>query len=171
MKKLVLSLTFAFILGSNALIYSKDRYLVVRNPFDALEEMFHECSQEAEKALGLNWVSKGSNRMPVTNIMDEDKNLIIEMQVPGFKKDEIEVKIEPNRLTVSGKKEEKKEDKNQKYLHKESISSSFVKSVSLPVEVIIEKVTSTLQDGVLKITLPKKEISAQSKVVTIQESK
>lgn len=168
MKKLLLSTLFACNLFSAAEA-SKDKYILVRNPFDAMEEMFDYYSDEAEKI----WNSTGmpfiSNRGPAINIIDEGKDFVVEVQVPGFKKEQIEVKIESKSLKVSAKKE-KKEETTKKYLKSKAFVSSFVKEISLPSEVVVDKVTSTLQDGILKITLPKKETKSESKIVEIKES-
>ena len=169
MKKLLLSTLFACNLFSTAEA-SKDKYILVRNPIDAMEEMFDYYSDEAEKIWNSSGMSFVSNRGPAINIIDEGKDFVVEVQVPGFKKEQIEVKIESKSLKVSAKKEEKKEEATKKYLKSKAFVSSFIKEISLPGEVVVDKATSTLQDGILKIILPKKEAKSESKIVEIKES-
>ena len=63
--------------------------------------------------------------------------------------------MEPRRLTISGKREMKKEEKKGRTLYAESSASLLLRIVDLPAEIEIEKVKATLKQGVLNITLPK----------------
>lgn len=96
---------------------------------------------------------------PAVNILENEKNYEIELAAPGMKKEDFRIHVENNdELVISLEKkheEEKKEKKN--YLRREFSYSSFRQSYILPDEVAVENISAAMTDGILKITLPKKE--------------
>jgi HSP20 family protein len=82
---------------------------------------------------------------------------MVSLAVPGMKKDDFNIDVEGNMLTISSEKEESKEEKEDKYTRKEYNYSSFSRSFTLPDEVNKEKIEAKYEDGVLKLMLPKKE--------------
>ena len=106
---------------------------------------------------------------PAVEVSDTAEAVVVKVQVPGINKDDIQLTITENALTVKGemKEEEKKEDKN--YHRQEFRYGAFVRSVALPAPVQAEKASAQLKDGVLEVTMPK---SAEAKVkhIPIQAS-
>lgn len=92
-----------------------------------------------------------------TDVYETDKDIIVEMNVPGFKKEDIKVSFQDGYLKVEGKAEEEREEKEKNYWRKEIRKGSFVRVIPLPREVEVKKAKASLKDGVLKITLPKTE--------------
>jgi HSP20 family protein len=95
--------------------------------------------------------------VPAVNITENKDNYMVSLAVPGMKKGDFNIDVEGNILTISSEKEESKEQKEDKYTRKEYNYSSFSRSFTLPDEVNKEKVEAAYEDGVLKLTLPKKE--------------
>jgi HSP20 family protein len=95
--------------------------------------------------------------MPAVNIMDNKDDFTVALAVPGMKKDDFNIDIDGNMITISCEKEEKKEDKDAKFTRKEYNYSSFTRSFTLPDEILKEKIEARYEDGVLKLMLPKKE--------------
>jgi HSP20 family protein len=91
------------------------------------------------------------------NIAESRDNLEVKAEVPGFKENEIEVSVEPNRLTISGKHETEttKEEKKGKTVYSEFCSNQILRIVDLPASVDAEKTTATLKNSVLQLTMPK----------------
>ncbi|HVW99165.1 MAG TPA: Hsp20/alpha crystallin family protein, partial [Candidatus Babeliaceae bacterium] len=81
----------------------------------------------------------------------------LSLAVPGMKKDDFNIDVNGSMITISSEKEESKEEKEKNYNRKEYNYSSFSRSFPLPDEVNKEKIDARYEDGVLKITLPKKE--------------
>jgi HSP20 family protein len=80
----------------------------------------------------------------------------VQAEVPGFNANELEVSLDPPRLTVSGKKETSKEDKKKgRTVYQEKCSSELLRIIDLPVEVDAAKTTATLKNGVLAVNMPK----------------
>ena len=79
---------------------------------------------------------------------------MVSLAVPGMKKDDFNIDIEGNMLTISSEKEENKEEKEKRFTRKEYSYSSFSRSFTLPDEVEVQKIEARYEDGVLKIRLP-----------------
>lgn len=94
------------------------------------------------------------------NISETDDSLAVEAEVPGFDAKDLEVSVEPQRLTISGKKETKEESKKGKTIYKEQCSNEILRVVDLPAEVDAAEAAATLKNGVLSLALPK---AAQAK--------
>lgn len=92
-------------------------------------------------------------------LSDNDKEFTITAGMPGFTEKDVEIKVEPRRVFISGKREEKSEDKKKGETFYSERSNEVFRTIDLPAEVDPDKVKATLSKGELEITLPKKEIS------------
>jgi HSP20 family protein len=100
------------------------------------------------------------------NITESGENLEVKAEVPGFNEKEIEVSVEPRRLTITGKREtEQREEKKGKTVYSESCSDQILRIVDLPANVDAEKTTATLKNGVLHLTMPK---AAKARAIEIK---
>lgn len=97
------------------------------------------------------------NKIPAVNIAESESGFDIELAVPGLKKEDIKINLDKNLLTVSAevKKEETAETKN--YSKKEFSYNSFSRSFTLPESVDQTKIEAAYTDGILKLTVAKKE--------------
>ncbi len=108
------------------------------------------------------WFTNGGSwdralTVPSANIIEEKDSYKVSVAAPGLKKNDFNIDVEGNMLTISSEKEETKEDKEAQYTRKEYNYSSFSRSFTLPEEVNQDKIEAQYEDGVLKLTLPKKE--------------
>ena len=113
-------------------------------------------------------VASRGTTMPAVNISENDKDFVVELAAPGMKKDDFNVNLERNVLTISSeiKSEEKTEDKQ--FTRKEFSYQSFQRSFTLPESVDQDKIDANYKDGVLRIVLHKKEeVIPKSKVIKI----
>lgn len=109
---------------------------------------------------------------PVDIEMTEtDKTLQIKAEVHGFNEKELEVSVEPTRLTITGKHETSKEETKDKMVYSETMASDILRVVALPAEVDAAKVTATVKNGVLNITVPKAAKVQTVRVSTPEERK
>jgi HSP20 family protein len=101
------------------------------------------------------------------NIVEAEDCLEVKAEVPGFSEKEIEVSVEPSRLTITGKRETetKREEKKSKTVYSEFCSNQILRTVDLPAIVDAEKTTATLKNGVLQLTMPK---TATTKAIEIK---
>jgi len=91
---------------------------------------------------------------PKNDVIELEKSYRIDLYVPAFKKEDFKISIEDRVLTIEG---ERKLDKELKYNVKESFFGKFRKTYTLPKNSDANEITSTYLDGVLQITVPKKE--------------
>jgi HSP20 family protein len=94
---------------------------------------------------------------PALDVYEENDTVVVKADLPGMAKDDIQVSLADDVLTIRGekKREEKVEEKD--YFFSERTSGSFSRSVRLPVEVQADKVSATFKEGVLELRLPKSE--------------
>ena len=101
-----------------------------------------------------DWFQAESEILPSfdLHIKEKENSLIVEAEVPGFSAKELEVSLEPWRLTISGNKEMK--EAQGKTTYRES-SEQFLRLIDLPSEIDTRKASATLKNGFLEITVPK----------------
>ncbi len=113
---------------------------------------------------------RGAN-LPAVNISEDDENFEVEVAAPGLKKEDFNINLENNLLTISGEHKEENEEKEGKKISRREFSyTSFTRSFTLPETVEGEKIKAKYQDGVLKLTLPKKEEAKKQPPKQIQIS-
>ena len=107
------------------------------------------------------------NNIPPYNIIETDKEFLIEFSVPGFNKKDFSIEVEENNLKVS--KLSSENDKLENKFYKRQFNySQFEKNFTIPEEVNIDKINSIYENGILKIFLPKIKEFKQSKIKSIQ---
>ncbi len=95
---------------------------------------------------------------PAVNVAEDENSYGIEVLAPGFKKEQFNLKVEDNTLTISAEMEENNESKETKYTYREFRHESFKRSFHLPENEIDEDaISANYNDGVLKVVLPKRE--------------
>jgi HSP20 family protein len=108
---------------------------------------------------------------PAVNIDENKHNYTLSIAAPGLKKDDFNIEIEGNTISISCEKEETTEEEDSRHVSKEYNYSSFCRSFTLPENVNQDKIDARYEDGVLKLTLPKKEEAKKadmSKHITVQ---
>ena len=95
--------------------------------------------------------------VPAVNITEQKNEYKVELAVPGMKKDDFKIAVDGNMLTISSEKEESSEEKEKRFTRKEYSYSSFSRSFTLPEEINLEKIEAKYEDGVLRLSLPRKE--------------
>jgi HSP20 family protein len=98
-----------------------------------------------------------SNWAPAVDIYETDKEIVLKAEIPGMQEKDIQIKVEDNILSVSGERRMEKEVKEENYHRIERSYGSFSRSFTLPQTVDRDQIKAAYKDGVLKVTLPKKE--------------
>lgn len=99
---------------------------------------------------------------PAVNITEQKDKYLVSMAAPGLKKEDFKIDIDGNMLTISSEKEENKEEKEDNFTRKEYNYSSFSRTFTLPEEINQEKIDAKYEDGVLRISLPRKQETKKS---------
>ncbi len=132
-----------------------------RRSFDLLNSMFSNFQDEKASSLSDDF-------SPTINTREGEFAYHIEVDLPGVKKDDINIQIEDGVLVVSGERKVKKEIKEENYYKIESNFGSFSRSFSLPEEVDVESIHAESEDGVLEVVVPKLESAKVDKVKKIE---
>ena len=108
--------------------------------------------------------SFGSDWRPAVDVAETENDIIVKAEIPGIDPKDIDISITGDNLTIKGEKKEEKEKTGKCYHRVESSYGSFKRTITLPVSVDIDKVTADGNNGLLEITLPKKEESKAKKI-------
>ena len=140
-------------------------YLTRRNQ-NWLPEVFNDF-------FDTNFLPKANCTAPAINVIEKENEYDVELAAPGTTKEDFKVSLdeEENLVVALEKKQEcKKEDEKCHYLRREFSYTHFHQTLLLPDEVDREKITATVENGILKVVLPKKsaqEMKKESKVIDI----
>ncbi len=109
-----------------------------------------------------------SGDVPSVNIIENENDFVLELAAPGEKKEDFKISLENQLLTISSEVKEEKEENKTNYTRREFVFSSFSRSFTLPKNILHDKVVADYKDGILRITLPKKEEPKLSREITIK---
>jgi HSP20 family protein len=96
-----------------------------------------------------------SGRHPAVNTWEDEKSFFVEAEIPGLKREEIEISVLGNELRISGGTEHEKEEKAAKYHQRERFVGKFSRVLRFPCEIDNGSVEAKYEAGILTITLPK----------------
>ncbi len=131
------------------------------HPFEDMERLFDDF-------FAPNWLRAGSRRwpfssdgadgrMPAVDVVDRDSEIVVTAEVPGVKKENLEVSVTDNSVNIRGKSHSESQVGEGEYVRREISAGSFARTVSLPGEVDVDAAKAEFADGVLTLTLPKAE--------------
>ncbi len=101
--------------------------------------------------------TENMNWMPAANVKETDRMFEIELSVPGYTKKDIHMEMNNDMLRITGEMKDEVKTKNDEYTRREFSYGSFTRTFHLPEFVKDDKITAKCKDGVLLVTLPKKE--------------
>lgn len=136
------------------------RFLVKRTPDNFIKSVNDEISSILNRHFDSYYPEFGYDEdmdklsMPV-EVTDKEKEYDIRAELPGVKKEDLDVDVEKNTITIRAKKEEENEEGSKGYKKSEFKYGEFSRSVYLPQDINIEKTEAKLEHGVLKIQAPK----------------
>ncbi len=101
---------------------------------------------------------------PALDVEETDDSFIVRMDLPGMNKKDIHVSLDNNVLTIQGERKREKEEKDANYYCTERFHGSFRRSFTLPSQVDPDQIKADYKNGVLTVTLPKKEEAKARKI-------
>lgn len=138
------------------------------NYSDFLDELFNKGAQELNKGMelldktvknvfGSGGKASATGTVPAINIVETNENFRVEVAAPGYTKSDFKLQINNDVLTISAEKEQEQAKEGEQYVLKEYQYASFSRSFKLDPEIDSKKISANYQDGVLNITLGKKD--------------
>ncbi|MCB0462419.1 MAG: Hsp20/alpha crystallin family protein [Flavobacteriaceae bacterium] len=109
--------------------------------------------------------------LPAVNVLDTANDYLVEMAVPGLKKSDFDINIDNHVLSISAEVKSEYEDvENESFTRREFGYSSFKRTFTLPESVETDKISAKYEDGILKVTLPKREEAKKKPLKNIKVS-
>lgn len=133
-----------------------------------VENMFEDMLAPFTGGAALSRFSEDGSISPRLNVVETEKSYEIEAELPGVKKEDVKVAIDNQRVTIEGEaKREEQQREGENLLYTERGARKFVRSFMLPSEVDDANAQARMENGVLTLSLPKKQASA-AKRLTVQ---
>jgi HSP20 family protein len=107
-----------------------------------------------------NW--HGAKNIPSVNVTETPKEYKIEVAAPGYEKKDFKLEVEDGMLNISTERKEEKEEKGKNWLRKEFSYNQFSRSFQVPENTVADKIDARYENGILHISLPKKEVAVSN---------
>ena len=140
------------------------------SPFEEMERWFEESFRRPFFAP--SWMPRFKLpefgvTYPTVDIFEDGNDVVVKAELPGIKKEDIEVNISDDVITISGEKKSEEKVEKKDYYRLERTFGSFTRSLQLPAETQTDKAKASFRDGILEVRMPKPE-AAVRKVKKIQ---
>lgn len=141
------------------------------SPWRELEEMSNRLSRMFDDTWTGTTPRNGGTWFPPVNVEETQDQLVLTAELPGMSHDDIELELENNILTISGNKQQEREEKEDRRYHLwERRYGSFQRSFTLPRTVSADEIEARFKDGILFVHMPKVE-EAKGRKISIRSEK
>ncbi|HET7379553.1 MAG TPA: Hsp20/alpha crystallin family protein [Gaiellales bacterium] len=134
------------------------------SPFQQMERMQRDLDRlfggfaiESDQGQRRTW-------LPPVDVEQTPEAMILKLDLPGIDRDAISIETHDGILTISGKRDEQKEETHEGYVMRERITGSFARSFSLPPHAKVDDIGAAVQDGVLTVTVPRPAAESPKKI-------
>jgi HSP20 family protein len=131
-----------------------DPFRSLRRREDAFEDAFRDLLRRFGPVLP-RFEIEGEVLAPSAEVAESDSEVTVKMEIPGVEKEQLQISVTDDELTVRGEVRKETEEKKKSYHRQEICYGAFQRTLTLPTEVDAAKAAAELKNGVLKITLPK----------------
>lgn len=144
----------------------------VWDPFEELD-LFRGWRPFRERGIPARlsrWLEEGAGAVrfaPAVDVSEDDDRYLVTAEIPGASKDDVTVEADDQMLTIRGEKRSEREGKKEQTRWVERSYGSFSRSFTLPANAATDRVSAAFKDGVLTVTIPKREES-KPKVISIK---
>jgi len=133
-------------------------------------EMITDLQSEMNRTFNRSLTSRDSwpaGHYPNVEVREEDDAYHVHADLPGLKKEDLNISVEGNRLTLKGERKHEKEKKEKGYYYSERSFGAFARTLEFADDLQADKVKASYRDGVLEVVLPKSE-NAKPKQITVE---
>jgi HSP20 family protein len=110
------------------------------------------------------YIPSGTWSMLGGNLFEDEKRVVVQLEVPGVNKDELDIEVQGDTLVVSGEKRFERESTEGRYRVLQCAYGSFKRAVALPVPVVTDQAKASYRNGVLRVELPKADVGTPRKL-------
>jgi len=164
MKKLLLSIMTAAVIGNGALLAAQAAQPAADNPFSEIEQVqqemdaiFQRLHQKLLNDPALSEFGDTFTKTPATDLMDKGDHYLIKADIPGVDEKSIKVTEKDGQLTIEAETVKEKKEKKKNYVHQERFVNKFVKILTLPKDADASKLKTSYKNGVLEVKIPKRK--------------
>jgi len=136
--------------------FLRDMDRVFRDLRSGFEDMLYPLS-------GYDIMPERGIRIPAVDVRDTGKEIVISAEMPGIRKEDVDIEVGENSVVIKGESKEEEEKKEDNFYHRERKYALFHREIPLPEEVVGSEARASMKNGVLEITIPKKEPTSQKK--------
>jgi HSP20 family protein len=155
----------------------KGKQLAKANPATgglvALEQQLADLESRFDQLLRSSWLASPWEmpelpeldlQMPRVDVLDKGKKLVVRAEIPGIRKEDVEVTVSDRALTIRGATRKEKKTEKENYIQREIVSGSFLRTVPLPAAVDGSRAKAKVKNGVLHVVLPKAEKESSNRI-------
>jgi len=106
-------------------------------------------------------------RIPYVDVIDSDNEYVVKAELPGLKKENVQIELAPNELSITARAGVETEEKGKTYLHRERAFSTFRRRIGFGERIDTERASASMAEGILEIKLPKLEPKPEKKTKKI----
>ena len=125
------------------------------NPFEQMERMQRELDRLFTTVSAEGGGERRGPWLPAVDVEQTAEAMILKLDLPGVSRDDVKIDAHDGVLTISGEREEERHEEHEGYVMRERVSGSFARSFTLPAKAQADKITAAMDDGVLKVTIPR----------------
>jgi HSP20 family protein len=130
--------------------------------------LYHPCHTKRGR-VGRGWPTqvRAGTLVPAIDVSDDDRHYTITVELPGGRKEDLQIEVQHDTLTIRGEKKSEREEKKEQRRYVERSYGTFSRSFSLPSDADAEHIDASFKDGVLTIRLPKTE-AAKPRAIAVK---
>jgi HSP20 family protein len=136
-------------------------------PFREFERLRRQMDEIYGAFAGGTLPMPSAGVFPLINVTEDTNSYYVRAELPGIKSDELDIQVTREGISISGERKIPVEDNNVRYHRREREAGTFSRSINLPSEIDVNKVEASMENGVLKVTIPKAEI-AKPRQITVK---
>ena len=136
--------------GTPAVVYGESG-----DPLGSIDRVF----ENFWRGLGAPAAAASAGFVPRIDVVEREEDYLLTAELPGLEEKDFQLEVHGNVLTLSGEKRSGQEEERKGWRWSERSYGSFQRSVQLPVEVASDKASASFRNGVLTVTIPKKEVA------------
>ncbi len=141
-----------------------ERRPLVWRPFEEIERLRRDFDRILEEFLPVRREAETQVFVPPVEVYETDKEVVVKVDLPGIKKEDIEITVKENAVVIRAERKEEREEKTENIFRSERFYGVVERVIQLPVEVNPDEAKAEYKDGVLEIRIPKAQVEKEKKI-------